>query len=782
MALPEDLATCVVTGSFMDPAGSPLRGTVSFTPSVLLPDPGDSVTIAAVSRTYELSGGKFTSDPLLATDSGQLVTPGWTYTVQVCLQNAQPYSFSTFLLTEDSPVDISELTPVQYVPEMGAYLPITGGTMLGPLYAAENPVAPLEVATMGYVTSITSGLAAKAACLVATAAALPANTATTLTLSANMAGTLAVDGMSPLSAGDRVLVKNEGASSAAQNNGIYVISAPGSSGTPWVLTRSSDMDTNVQVPGAYTFVQEGTANAGFGFIVSGIGPYVLGTTAIAWEQFTSTGSITAGTGLTLSGDVVSLNTPVEAGFLPAATTGAQGVIGPLPGNMTEFFRADGTWDVPPGSGLSGIVTIAEGGTGQGTQGAAITALTGAQTPGDYLRSDGTNATLSALEAADLTGTVPIGSGGTGAGSASAALTALGAVSREIAWDIVHDFGADPSGGTSSVTALNNAVTALNAAKVVSSGLGGSGDYSGSVPLLTAPPGKYLIDSTVALPSYMRMVMPGAIFYDPTNTVDLFTTTGYETVISGLRCRGGHRHIYVETSNIDQCVLRIDECEFDGAAAACIETDGISRSTDLILTRARFVTGGTGTRALKLGTGDHVQWDGGWLAGATDYFIEVTAAVLHITNVLGVPGASGGAWVKVNANANPAYWNLLTIEKFRFGGEYPKTLVEWHAAPSATTPTHLSIRGGSQVNNSNLPAVYFYDMPNVTDLANLQGMVSGGWLFTFDPSLPLSSKHLIGQESAGGVMVQADRTTDKLVMFSNASDPDTVAAVTAQLQL
>ena len=47
------------------------------------------------------------------------------------------------------------------------------------------------------------------------------------------------------------------------------------------------------------------------------------------------------------------------------------------------------------------MTIAKGGTGQTTQQAAINALTGTQSSGKYLRSDGTNASLSSIQAADV---------------------------------------------------------------------------------------------------------------------------------------------------------------------------------------------------------------------------------------------------------------------------------------------------------------------------------------------------------------------------------------------
>jgi hypothetical protein len=77
--------------------------------------------------------------------------------------------------------------------------------------------------------------------------------------------------------------------------------------------------------------------------------------------------------------------------------------------------------------VTGTVAIANGGTGQTTAAAAITALTGTQTAGRYLRSDGTNATLAVIQAADvptlnqnttgtaagLSTTLAVASGGTG---------------------------------------------------------------------------------------------------------------------------------------------------------------------------------------------------------------------------------------------------------------------------------------------------------------------------------------------------------------------------------
>jgi len=76
--------------------------------------------------------------------------------------------------------------------------------------------------------------------------------------------------------------------------------------------------------------------------------------------------------------------------------------------------------------LSGTVGIANGGTGQITQQAALNALVGSQTANRVLRSDGTNTTLSQVDlTTDVTGTLPLANGGTGGTTQTTALNSLG---------------------------------------------------------------------------------------------------------------------------------------------------------------------------------------------------------------------------------------------------------------------------------------------------------------------------------------------------------------------
>jgi hypothetical protein len=79
------------------------------------------------------------------------------------------------------------------------------------------------------------------------------------------------------------------------------------------------------------------------------------------------------------------------------------------GTNTSFAQAVLTTDV------TGTLPIANGGTGQTTQQAALNALAGTQTANRVLRSDGTDTTLSQVAlATDVSGTLPVANGGTGA--------------------------------------------------------------------------------------------------------------------------------------------------------------------------------------------------------------------------------------------------------------------------------------------------------------------------------------------------------------------------------
>jgi hypothetical protein len=232
-----------------------------------------------------------------------------------------------------SPQSLAQGGTAQNAASNAALLTALGAAALaGAAFAGEvtvqTPVNPSDAVTKAYADAIAQGLSVKPSVQEATAAALPANTYSNgasgvgATLTAVLAGVLTVDGIA-VALGDRVLVQNE---AAPANNGIYTVTTLGTVGVAYILTRAVDMNTAASVPGAFAFTEQGTANAAAGFTVASEGPFTIGTTAITWTQFSGAGEITAGTGLSKSGNTLSLITPVAAGNLPTGTTSAQGAL------------------------------------------------------------------------------------------------------------------------------------------------------------------------------------------------------------------------------------------------------------------------------------------------------------------------------------------------------------------------------------------------------------------------------------------------------------------------
>lgn len=373
MALPSDLYTCAVSGSFRDVSGAAMQGTITFTPSATLTDSTGNVVIPAYPKPYQLSAGALHTDALVANDNADLLPTGSTYLVTVALQNlpqssyyiqllAAPLAFTatnatpcvftaagsayangtavtltggslpagfsaattyfvvsasgtSFSLAATSggsaiastgtgsgtvstaSVDLADLLPVVSQGTPVSYVPTSGGTYTGTVVLDGSPALqiPSGAAAGQVFTSDASGngvwaapaLVVKPEVQEATAAALPANAYVSGVLTATSNGALTVDGIA-VTAGDRVLVKNE---VAAANNGVYVATSAGASGAKYVLTRSADMSIAADIPGAFIFVQQGTNNGNTGWMVTGAGPWTLGSTAITWAQFSAVPAI-----------------------------------------------------------------------------------------------------------------------------------------------------------------------------------------------------------------------------------------------------------------------------------------------------------------------------------------------------------------------------------------------------------------------------------------------------------------------------------------------------------
>ena len=179
--------------------------------------------------------------------------------------------------------------------------------------------------------------------------------------------------------------------------------------------------------------------------------------------------------------------------------------------------------------FSGSLPIANGGTGQTTAASAITALTGTQTNAYYLRSDGTNATLSALSATDLTGTVAIASGGTGQTTANTAFNALVPSQTGNSGKFLTTDGTNSSWATTAtaVSLTNDTTTATNLYPLFAAATSGTAStiYTGNAKLLYKP-------STGEFSSSVLNATNGIVVNSQTIAVSYTIDTGTSGMSSG----------------------------------------------------------------------------------------------------------------------------------------------------------------------------------------------------------------------------------------------------------
>ena len=188
-----------------------------------------------------------------------------------------------------------------------------------------------------------------------------------------------------------------------------------------------------------------TLTAGTGISISnGAGSITIASSVTPVTSVTGTSPVVSSGGTTPAislasgyGDTQNPYASKTANFVLAAPNGTAGV---------PTFRAIVAADIPTlnqnttgtASNVTGVVAVANGGSGQTTAQSAMNTFAGAVTSGSYLRGNGTNVVMSTIQAADVptlnqnttgtaanvTGTVAIANGGTGQTTKIAAFDAL----------------------------------------------------------------------------------------------------------------------------------------------------------------------------------------------------------------------------------------------------------------------------------------------------------------------------------------------------------------------
>jgi hypothetical protein len=126
-----------------------------------------------------------------------------------------------------------------------------------------------------------------------------------------------------------VLVKNQ---ATTNQNGIYTVTTVGTASVAWVLTRASDADTWTDLIGAFTTIEQGTANDDTLWMSETAQGGTLGTTAITWQlvsnaQLAAVGALATNGLITRTGASTVAARSIAVSGTGLSVTNADGVSG-----------------------------------------------------------------------------------------------------------------------------------------------------------------------------------------------------------------------------------------------------------------------------------------------------------------------------------------------------------------------------------------------------------------------------------------------------------------------
>jgi hypothetical protein len=428
----------------------------------------------------------------------------------------------------------------------------------------------------------------------------------------------------------QVKVINNTGSSIPNGSPVYITSTSSGQTYPNIALARADVAATASVIG---LTNGAIANGAFGYVVS------TGTI-----DDVNTGSYTVGQVLYLS--------PYSAGQLmntlpPTGLAVQVGVVEYVNSSTGKIYVKQTTPLSIPASIISGAVAIANGGTGQTTQAAAITALAGTQASGQYLRSNGTNTLLSAIQAADVP-TLNQNTTGTAANitaTSNSTLTTLSALSlpgSQVSGNIsgnasnVTGIVAIANGGTNSSTAAG-ALTNLGAypaSNPAGYGTGSVTSVAASVPAFLSVSGSPITTSGTLAISYSGTALPIANGGSGATTAQTAMNAFAGAVTSGSYLRGNGTNVVMAT--IQAADVPTLNQNTTGTAA---------NVTGLVA----VANGGTGTATPSIVAGTNITVSGTWPnqtinaagGGGSGTVTSVAASVPSFLSVAGSPITTSG---------------------------------------------------------------------------------------------------------------------------------------------
>jgi hypothetical protein len=395
------LNTVTLTWDLADLLQAGIRATLSLTPNAVLTDAANHVVIPEVQRSAQFVNGTGSLAGIIACDNGTILPSGWAYTLTVSVLGQGELLKETVQINfaNGATQDLSALIPLSPAPGLVGYLPLPSGTP----QAGYVPTATGTGEASSWAPSGTGG------------SGYPANPV--------------VSGSA--SAGNVLTATDSTHATWQPPSGGGGITPPagdigGTTGTPTVVSTHLSSALPIAQGGTGQGTQQAAIDALAGAVTSGLYLRGNGTHVVL-------GAIQAADVPALAYDASGAAATAQANAQTYADTNKlakssnlsdvgtrQTALNNLAGAVTSglVLRGNGSnvtlaaiqaGDVPTlnqsttgtAANVTGTVAIANGGTGQVTQQAALDAVAGAVTSGLVLRGNGTHVVLAAIQAGDV---------------------------------------------------------------------------------------------------------------------------------------------------------------------------------------------------------------------------------------------------------------------------------------------------------------------------------------------------------------------------------------------
>jgi hypothetical protein len=564
-----------------------------------------------------------------------------------------------------------------------AALPKAGGTMTGNLVLNADPTASLQAATKQYVDTIAAaGIHYHTPARVEAPANLPSTydngtsgVGATLTNSGTQVA-IVIDGIA-LSSSDRVLVYQQ---TDPAHNGVYTVTTVGSVSTNWVLTRATDADSygpsdpDALGQGDAFFISAGDTGAGETYVMTTVGTITFGTTGIVFTQISATAIYSAGTGLTLTGQEFSLNTPV-ASATALATGRTIGMTGDVVWTSAAF---DGSGNV------TGTATIQPDSVALGTDTTgnyvATGAVSGTGLSGSSSSEGGTFTVTSNATALNTASTIVArdGSGNFAAGTVTAALsgnsttaTALATgrtigMTGDVVWTSASFDGSGNVTGTATIQANSVALGTdttgnyVAAGAVSGTGLSGSSSSEGGTFTVTSNATNANTASAIVARDGSGNFAAGTITAALTGNASTATTLQTARTIGGVSFNGAANINLpgVNTGGNQNTSGSSASCTGNAATATILQTtrtiNGTSFNGSANITITAAATN-VNTQLASLGVGTAASGTAGEIRATnnvTAYYSDdrLKTKLGNIEGALGLVGRLNGFYYEANQTA------------------------------------------------------------------------------------------------------------------------------------